>query len=595
MLLPIADTRDVRRTALRLMRDHRLDLALVLGLHTLAALAGLVGPLLIGAVLDSIVAGTATRESVAAAAAWLLASVVVQAIVTRFAQLRSMVLGENVFARLREELLAAVGRLPLATVERAGTGDLLSRTTNDVESIAQTVRFGVPRVLVALVTVVLTAAAALLTNPLLALAVFVGVPLLVGGARWYLGRAAKGYQRQLASFAVLSGTVTETVEAARTVEALGLAPVRRAEVDAAIQERRDSELYTLGLRTVFFPITNLGFLLPVVAVVAWGSYLVSAGLTTVGEVTAVALIATQLTRPLEELIIWMDELQVGTTALSRIIGVSQVPSDRTPSGETPVDEHLAAEDVHYSYRSGIEVLHGIDLDLRVGERLAIVGPTGSGKSTFARLLNGLVVPTEGTVSVDGMDTRTRAREVRRRVGFVFQDPDDQLFMPTVAEDVAFGPANLGLRGAELEQRVMTALDQVGMALYADRPPHHLSFGQRRRVAVATVLSMHPEILVLDEPVSALDMSVQAQVINLLKDLQNRLGLSYLFIAHDLSVVRHISDRVAVMRHGEVVETGDRDDLFENPQHPYTRELLQSVPNPDPWARADAPARRLAVV
>ncbi|MCU1438394.1 MAG: transporter related protein [Naasia sp.] len=562
MLLPIADTADVRRTGARLIGSHRLELAVVVGLHTLAALAGLVGPLLIGSMVDAITRGTATETSLLQAASVLLAAVLAQTVLIRFAQLRSMVLGETVFARLREELMTAVGRLPLATVERAGTGDLLSRTTNDVESIAQTVRFGVPRVLVALVTALLTVGAAFLTNALIALAMLVGVPLIVVGARWYLKRAGTGYQRQLASFAVLSGTVTETVEAARTVEALGLAPVRREEVDAAIRERRDSELQTLRLRSLFFPVTDLGFLLPVVVVVAWGGYLVDRGGATIGDVTAVALIATQLVRPIEELILWMDEIQIGTTALSRIVGVGQVPPDRTATGQTPADEHVAAVGVRYSYREGHDVLHGVDLDLAVGERLAIVGPTGSGKSTLARLLTGIDGPTGGSVSVGGVRlVDLPVEELRSHVALVTQE--HHVFVGTVAENLRLA------RPAATDDDLVEALRVVDAWPWVAALPHRLDErvgsgglvltpAQSQQLALGRLLLLDPATLVLDEATSLIDPGAA-------RDLERTInavlrGRTVVAIAHRLHTSRD-ADRVAVMQAGRLVEIGTHDELM----------------------------------
>src|SRR5215218_2311728 len=156
----------------------------------------------------------------------------------------------------------------------------------------------------------------------------------------------------------------------------------------------------------------------------------------------------------------------------------------------------------YAYPDGHQALFGVDLHVHEGERVALLGPNGAGKTTLVLHLNGILTAGAGSVSVSGLPVeKEHLQEIRRRVGIVFQDPDDQLFLPTVRQDVGFGPANQGLRGAELDRRVMAALEQVGMAEYADRPPHHLSFGQRRRVAVATVLAMEPEVLLLDEPSS----------------------------------------------------------------------------------------------
>ncbi|MGH2754498.1 MAG: energy-coupling factor ABC transporter ATP-binding protein, partial [Actinomycetota bacterium] len=163
---------------------------------------------------------------------------------------------------------------------------------------------------------------------------------------------------------------------------------------------------------------------------------------------------------------------------------------------------LEVRDLSYAYPDGHRALVGVDMAVGPGERVALLGPNGAGKTTLVLHLNGVLAAQSGTVAIDGLPAaKENLKEIRRRVGIVFQDPDDQLFMSSVRDDVAFGPANAGLTGADLDSVVMEALDAVGMAAYADRPPHHLSFGQRRRVAIATVLAMRPRILVLDEPSS----------------------------------------------------------------------------------------------
>jgi cobalt/nickel transport system ATP-binding protein len=206
----------------------------------------------------------------------------------------------------------------------------------------------------------------------------------------------------------------------------------------------------------------------------------------------------------------------------------------------------------YAYPDGHQALYGVDLQVDRGERVALLGPNGAGKTTLVLHLNGILDPGAGSVAVSGLPvTKDNLREVRRRVGIVFQDPDDQLFMPTVRDDVAFGPTNLGLRGGEVEARVMAALDQVGMADYADRPPHHLSFGQRRRVAVATVLAMEPEILVLDEPSSNLDPASRRE----LADILRRLDVTVLMVTHDLPYALELCPRSVVLSDGVIVADG----------------------------------------
>ncbi|GAA1290786.1 putative ABC transporter ATP-binding protein [Planotetraspora silvatica] len=213
---------------------------------------------------------------------------------------------------------------------------------------------------------------------------------------------------------------------------------------------------------------------------------------------------------------------------------------------------LQVSGLAYAYPDGTQALFGVDLTITRGERVALLGPNGAGKTTLVMHLNGILTAGHGTVEVAGLLVRADTlREIRRRVGLVFQDPDDQLFMPTVREDVAFGPANLGVRGAELERRVADALDRVGMLEAADRPPHHLSFGQRRRVAVATVLAMEPEILVLDEPSSNLDPASRRELAQILKNLD----VTVLMVTHDLPYALELCERSLILSRGVIAADG----------------------------------------
>ena len=220
----------------------------------------------------------------------------------------------------------------------------------------------------------------------------------------------------------------------------------------------------------------------------------------------------------------------------------------------------------FAYPDGRQVLFGVDLRIERGERVALLGPNGAGKTTLVLHLNGILGVVAGgagtgSVRIGGLDVgREHLAEVRRRVGLVFQDPDDQLFMPTVADDVAFGPANLGITGAELDRRVADALAQVGMAAHTDRPPHHLSFGQRRRVAVATVLAMHPEVLVLDEPSSNLDPASRRELADILTGLDTTL----LMVTHDLPYALQLCPRAVLLDEGRVVADGPTRDLLADP-------------------------------
>ncbi|MGW4643341.1 energy-coupling factor ABC transporter ATP-binding protein [Sphaerisporangium sp. NPDC004334] len=222
---------------------------------------------------------------------------------------------------------------------------------------------------------------------------------------------------------------------------------------------------------------------------------------------------------------------------------------------------LRVSELAYAYPDGTQALYGVDLTIGRGERVALLGPNGAGKTTLVMHLNGILTAGHGEVEVAGLPVRKdNLGEIRRRVGLVFQDPDDQLFMPTVREDVAFGPANMGVRGFELELRVNEALAQVGLPDIADRPPHHLSFGQRRRVAVATVLAMRPEILVLDEPSSNLDPASRRELAEILRSLD----VTVLMVTHDLPYALELCERSLILSDGVIAADAPTREILAEP-------------------------------
>ncbi len=558
--LPIAAAPEVRAEAGRLMRQHRLTLTRVLSLHALAAVTGLAGPWLLGGLVQSVSQGTTTAHVdrvVLVLAGFVLASTVL----TRAARRSSLVLSEQVFAELRETFVGRVLALPLSTVERAGTGDLVSRTTADIDTLARTVRFAVPEVLVATVTATLTLGAALLVGPLVVLPCLISLPLIWLSTRWYLRRAPAGYLWERAAYATITGGVTETVEGGRTVAALGLTQQRIARTKGDLAEAYRAERRTLFLRTVWFPALELAYVLPVSSVLLWGGWLVFGGNATIGQVTAVTLYAVQLIDPVDRLLMWLDEVQVGAASLARVVGVADVPSDRVASGKQPVDEHVQATDVRYAYVSGRDVLHGIDLDLRPGERLAMVGPSGAGKSTLGRLLAGIHPPRTGSVTVGEVPlVDLPLDELRGHVALVTQE--HHVFVGSVADNLRLARPDAD------EDALLQALDVVDARGWVEALPdglqtvvgaggYGLAPAQAQQVALARLVLADPHTLVLDEATSLLDPRAARHLERSLAAVLE--GRTVVAIAHRLHTA-HDADRVAVVEDGRISELGTHDQL-----------------------------------
>ena len=558
--LPVADAATVRRRTGALLRKHSRTLTAITVLHTLAALAGLVGPMLVGRLVDDIAQGT-TLARVDRAALLLVAAVVAQAVLVRYAQRGSRVYGETLFAELREDFLDAVTQLPLSIVESAGTGDLVGRTTNDVDRVQYAARFGVPRVLVAVVSIVFTLAASFVLAPQVAVVMLATAPLVIPVARWYLRRATPGYQRESAAYARLNGTITESVEGARTIDALHLGRRRRARVRADLSEAFEAERHTLYLRTVLTPGMDSAFMLAPILTLVWGAFLVSHGWASIGAVTTIVLYGRQLVGPVWELVFWLDEMQVAATSLARLFGVDLVEKDRAESGERPVAEDVRAAGVRYAYRAGHDVLHGIDLELAPGERLAVVGPSGAGKSTLGRMLAGIHPPTGGSVTVGGVPlVELPLEELRGHVALVTQE--HHVFVGSVADNLRLADSDAS------DERLDAALDAVaarewvealpdGLATAVGSGGHPLTPAQAQQVALARLVLLDPHTLVLDEATSLLDPRAA-------RDLERSLnavlaGRTVVAIAHRLHTA-HDADRVAVVDSGLITEIGPHDDL-----------------------------------
>jgi ABC-type multidrug transport system fused ATPase/permease subunit len=559
VLLPVADRAEVRAYARRLTLRHPFELAGALALHALAAVCGLAAPRLLGELVDQAGHGV---DHAARTGLLICGSIALQAVLLQFAAYASARLGEKVLAELREEFVGRVLALPLATVERAGAGDLVTRSTRDVDALSRAVRQAVPDSLIAGSTIVLTLGAVVLLGPLLALPCLVAVPLLWGSARWYVARARAGYLAASAEYAQLTEGLTETVAGARTVEALRIGDLRAERARADIARSYAAERYTSWLRTVFLPISDTAYVLLVVATLVIGGLYYLHGLASLGAVTAAVLYVQQLAGPVDQLIFQLDALQSGGASLARVLGVSRaaVPTRHAKLTERQEGVGIRAVGVTYAYREGHQVLHGVDLAVRPGERLAVVGASGAGKSTLGRLLAGIEQPHTGTVTVDGVPLgELGLDELRGEVALVTQE--QHVFHGTLRENLA-----LAGQGAD-DERMVAALrtvdawewaGELGLDARLGSGAVELSPAQAQQLALARLVLADPRVLVLDEATSLVDPRAARRLERALAAVLA--GRTVIAVAHRLHTARD-ADRIAVMEAGRIVELGSHQELL----------------------------------
>ncbi|SOB80371.1 ABC transporter ATP-binding protein [Streptomyces sp. 1331.2] len=558
--LPVGSPAAVRGYLLLLARRHRAGFSVVVALHSLSTLAGLVGPWVLGSLVESLATGTA-GATITVAVAWYLLALVAQAAFTGWSRMRGAVLGERVLADLREDFLVRSVALPTGVLERAGTGDLVSRGTTDVDRLDKSVREAVPELAVAVVSLLLVLGALLVTSPLLALTSLVGLPLLLASSRWYFRRAPQSYRNESAGYAAVNTVLAETVDAGRTVEALRLGDQRIRLTDRKLREWLAWERYTLWLRSVWFPTIDAVYTAAVLATLVLGGLFTLRGWITVGQLTTGVLYAQMLTGPVDMILRWYDELQIGQASLARLVGVREVPEHEGDESARPDGRRVEARDVRFGYREGADVLHGISLDVAPGSRVALVGPSGAGKSTLGRLLAGIYAPGRGSVTLGGAAlSRMPAERVRAEVALVNQE--HHVFVGTLRD-------NLRLAAPEADDtELRAALDAVDAGAWVDALPEGLdtevgSGGasltppQAQQLALARLVLADPHTLVLDEATSLLDPRAARHLERSLSRVLE--GRTVIAIAHRLHTA-HDADVIAVVEGGRISEYGSHPEL-----------------------------------
>ncbi|QOR70566.1 ABC transporter ATP-binding protein [Ruania alkalisoli] len=560
--LPVASGPAVWTFLRSLLAGRRRILIGLLVLHALAAVAGLVVPQILRRLVDNAAAAdtaAATLNSLALAVAGV---VVAQALLTFAARAISAVFGQDLLAAAREYVVHTVLRLPLSRVEGASTGDLVTRVTRDVGTMSESVRWGLPQAVVALVTVLLTLGAMIYNSPLLSLPLLLSVPALAFAVTRYLKRAPAGYITEGKTYSDINSTLTETVEGARTVEAFGLGEKRRDLGDDDIEVSAQAERYTMSLRNLLFIVIDFAYSSPLVWTLLLGGVGYANGWVSLGQLTAAILYIQAVVEPLDRLIANVDRLQVGVASTTRLLGIAEVPADREPTDRQPDGVKLTGEDLRFAYREGHDVLHGVDVDLQPGERLAIVGPSGSGKSTLGRLLAGINGPRTGSVTVGGVELLDlRLDLLRTEVALVTQE--HHVFVGTVRDNVVLA------REDSDDATVIEALRATGAWEWVERLPEglgtvvgsgkvRLTPAQAQQIALARLVVADPHTLVLDEATSLIDPRTARTLEGSMSSLME--GRAVVAIAHRLHTA-HDADRIAVVIDGQIAELGSHDDLM----------------------------------
>ncbi|MEY2225754.1 MULTISPECIES: ABC transporter ATP-binding protein [Streptomyces] len=558
--LPVGTSATVRGYVRGLFRRHRRAFVVLVSVNAAAVIASMAGPYLLGQVVDDLSAGA--RELHLGRVALLFAlALAVQTYFVRLVRLRGAMLGEEMLADLREDFLVRSVGLPPGVLERAGTGDLLSRITTDIDRLANAMREAVPQLTIGVVWAGLLFGALTVTAPPLALAALVALPVLVIGCRWYFRRAPSAYRSEAAGYAAVSAVLTETVDAGRTVEAHRLGPERIALSERRISQWVAWERYTLFLRTVLFPVINVTFVTILGSVLMIGGFCVLRGWMSVGQLTTGALLAQMLVDPIGLILRWYDELQVAQVSLGRLVGVREIEPDAGDAKVAPEGRDVRAQEVHFGYREGVDVLHQVSMSVPPGTRMALVGPSGAGKSTLGRLLAGIYAPRTGEVTLGGARlSRMPAERVREHVALVNQE--HHVFVGTLRDNLRLartdaGDTELWASLAAVDADGWARAMEAGLDTEVGSGGTTLTPAQAQQIALARLVLADPHTLVLDEATSLLDPRAARHLERSLARVLD--GRTVIAIAHRLHTA-HDADVIAVVEGGRISELGSHDEL-----------------------------------
>lgn len=560
--LPVAGSATVRAYLKSLFRRHRRAFGWLTLVNAVAALSGMVGPWLLGNVVQKLSEGERDVDLPYVVIGFVCA-LAVQTVFVRMTRLRGAVLGEEMLADLREDFLVRSVKLPPGVLERAGTGDLLSRITTDIDRLSHAMRDAVPQLTIAVIWASLLIGALIVTAPELAVAVVIAAPILIIGGRWYFRRAPSAYRSEAAGYAAVAATLAETVDAGRTVESHRLGGRRVKLGDTRIGQWVGWERYTLYLRMVLFPVINMTHTVALAAVLVIGGGFAIQGWLTVGALTTGALYIQMLVEPVNMMLRWYDELQVAQVSLARLVGVREVETTAASDETEPEGRTVLADEVRFGYLEGRDVLHGVTLTVQPGARVALVGPSGAGKSTLGRLLAGIYSPRVGDITLGGAALdKMSAEQVRSHVALVNQE--HHVFVGSMRDNLRLARAEAS--DTELWAALRAVDAHAWVAGFDDGLDTEVGSGgvsltpaQAQQVALARLVLADPHTLVLDEATSLMDPRAARHLERSLARVLE--GRTVVAIAHRLHTA-HDADVIAVVEDGKIVELGGHDELVD---------------------------------